>query len=595
MYNEKLYNKKLMQTALGKQKADLIIKGGQLVNVHTGEIYHTDVAIKGKRIAYVGNVNHCMSPKTQVIDAEGRYLTPGLIDPHIHPEACKLTMTRLAEALLPVGTTTIFAAMDDLWAVTGKNGVKFALDEAKKTPLRVIYHPYSRVPVTGLEPSSTVPFAFGSKEMKEVIEWPDTVGPMDMIIDFILREDEDMLNAMRIVQEKGLLVHGHDPMESGPRMQAFLTTGIRSDHVPLSAEEVIEKLRVGMWVMFCESPIAHVLPDVIKAITETNISTRHCTFCIDDMDTRDIFDTGHIDHQIRTAVRSGLKPITAIKMATLNAAEVHRVDHTIGSIAPGKYADILIVDDLADFTIEKVIVSGDLIVDEGELINKFSTPTYPISFYNTFNLNRPIKPKDLILRTNKQAKKAKVVTIKMSTKDLFRAREENNLKVLNGEIQPDLRNDILYCAVVERHKKTGNIGLGFVSGFNLNGGTIATSLAPPDGNIICLGSCAEDMALAINHTVEIGGGQLAVKDGEVIAEIQLPIGGIIANVDPEEMADLERSLTDVVHEWGSPIDRPFFFLMFMEIVGLPDLALTEHGLIDFKSQSYIDPVLEVKM
>ena len=520
----------LMETALGNEKADLLIKGGQYVNVFTDEIYPADVAIKGEKIAYVGDCSHCIGEKTNVIDIQGSYLVPGLIDAHFHPEVAKLTITRLAEALVPTGTTTIFAGMDDLWAFSGIQGVRFALDKSKKTPLRVLYTPYSRVPVTGFEPASTVPYQFGAAEMEEVLKWPETHGPMDMIIDFILGQDKDMLKEMEITQAKGFLVHGHDPMESGPRMQALLSTGIRSDHVPLSASEVHEKLRAGMWVMLCESPIAHVLPDVVKVLTENKVNSRHCTFCIDDIDTRDIFETGHIDHQIRTVIKSGLNPITAIQIATLNAAECHRMDHLLGSIAPGKIADIVVVDDLARFQVQKVFASGKLVAENGSVVDKLLSPEYPKTFYNTFHLARKIEPDDLTIKIDKSAHSARVHVIQLSPKDLYRSGKEASLPVVNGEIQPDLKNDILYCAVVERHKKSGRIGLGFVSGFNLNGGTILTTLAPPDGNIICLGSNKQDMAFAINHIVEIGGGQAAIKDGKVLAEVSLPIGGIMADV-----------------------------------------------------------------
>lgn len=587
-----MYDKDLVNTALGVEKADLIIRGGQLVNVLSEEILDMDVAIKGKRIAYVGNVDHCIGDSTVVVDVNGSYLTPGLIDGHIHPEVCKLSMTGLAEAMLPCGTTTLFVAMDDAWAVFGKEGVKAFLEEFENTPLRAIYHPYSRVPVTGLKPESTVPFKFGSTEMKEVMEWPNTVGPMDMIIDFIIGHDPEMLELMKYVQEQGVLVHGHDPMESGARMQALLTTGIRSDHVPITSEELLEKLRVGMWVMLCESPIAHVLPKVIKAITETNVSTRHLSFCVDDIDARDIYDSGHIDFHIKEAIRCGLKPIHAIQMATLNAAEAHRVDHLIGSIAPGKFADILVVDDLAEFTIRKVFASGKLVVEDGRLIEKLTRPSYPASYRNTFHIMRPLTENDLVLTTDTCANKVDVTTILVDKKDVFREKSTRTLAVVDGVIQPDLENDVLYCAVVERHKKTGNIGLGFISGFNLNGGTISTSLAPPDGNIICVGSNPQDMAIAINHTVKIGGGQIAVKDGKIVSEVPLPIGGIISDQDPEIVAEQERQLTSLVHSWGCDLGRPFFYLMFMEIVGIPELSITEHGLVDFWSQSYIDPCIK---
>lgn len=588
-----MYDKLLVQTALGQEKADLAIIGGKLVNVLTEEIYPANVAIKGERIAYVGDVQHCLGPSTRTIDAKDHYLVPGLIDPHLHPEVCKLTMNRLAEAMLPRGTTTIFAGMDYTWAVTGIEGVKFALAEARKTPLRIIYHPYARVPVTGLEPESTVLFTFGSSDMKKVLEWPGTMGPMDTVIDWILGANPDMLEMMRTVQEKGLLVHGHDTLERGPRMQAFLTTGIRSDHIPFAADEALEKLRAGMWVMFSEGPLSPgLLATVLKALTETKVSTRHATFCTDDMEAQDLLDKGHIDIQVRDAIAAGLDPVRAVQMATLNAAEVHRMDHLIGSIAPGRYADVLIVNDLAKFNIRQVISGGELVVENGKFLKQLKSPQYPVVFQQSFSLKHRIIPEHISLRADPKAKKAKVLVLNTPSYSPLRFGKTAVLDVVNGEVQADLTNDILYCAVVERHKKTGNIGVGMVSGYNLKGGTIAGSLTGPTGNIVCLGSDKGDMAIAINRIVEIGGGQVAVRDGEVIREIPLPIGGTMADVPPAEMAKMEKALSDVTHQWGCPIERPFLFLVFMEIVGLPEYSITEHGVISFASMSYVNPVLE---
>src|SRR3990172_3500601 len=593
MKNKFMIDKSLIQTALGVEKAGMAIRNARRVNVLTEEIYPADVAIKGQRIAYVGDISHCTGPETVVIDAKGKYIVPGLIDPHIHPEACKVPLTRLAQAMLPRGTTTIFAGLDDYWSLFGIDGVRFALDEAKKTPLRVIYHPYSRVPVTGFDPASTVAHEFGSEAIKKVLDWPETVGPMDMVIDWILGFDKDMHESMRAVQERGLLVHGHDTFEVGRRMQAFLTTGIRSDHVPFAVEEALQKLRAGMWVMFCDSPIARIMPDVIRALTETKISTRHATFCIDDMDSRDLFDPGHIDHQIRTAIASGLNPIQAVQMAPLNAAECHRMDHVIGSIAPGRSADILVVGDLIRFTIEMVVSQGELVVDGGKLLKELEVPKYPSCFFNTVKLTREVTPDDLVMKTDGQAKQVKAIALHIPPYNPMRFKKEVTLKVINGEVQPDPENDILYCAMVERHRRTGNIGLGLINGFNLNGGTIATSVMVPSNNITCLGSNKQDMAFAIKRVAKMGGGQVAVRDGKVIAEIPLPIGGILADVSSEEMADMERKLTDVVHSWGCPMPRPFFFLMFLEIVPLPDYALTEYGVAEFKTLKYIDTITEV--
>ncbi len=591
-----MINKNLVLTALGQKKADLVIREGKLVNVITEEIYSADVAISGSKIAYVGDVSHCVGKETKIIDAKDKYVVPGLIDPHIHPEVCKIPITRFAEAAIPRGTTSIFASLDDMMGLDGTKGARFFLDEAKNTPLKVFYTPYARIPVTpgtGDSPPSTVPHKFGFEELKEVSKWPEMVGNLDTVIDWVLSFDEDIIKCMDHLTTNRMLVHGHDPFESGPRMQAFLTTGIRSDHVPFSSLEALEKLRSGMWVMFCESPIAHVLQDDLRLILDNKISVRHASFCIDDMDTQDLLGPGHIDLAIRTAIGAGLDPIRAVQMATLNAAEVQRMDHLIGSITPGRFADVLIVDDLRKFKIDKVFANGELVASDGKMVKKLKTPKYPEIFLKSFHMKKAVKPADLVLMTDKKAKKAKVLVMNIPPYAPMRYRKEAILEVEDGVIKPDVENDVLYCAVVERHLKTGNVGLGFISGFNLKGGTIASSLCVPHNNIVCLGSNAEDMAFAVNHVAEVGGAQVAAKDKEVVEEIRLPLGGIMADVPPEEMAKKEKAINEAIHNFGCPIERPFFYLMFLDIAGLPDYALGDQGVLEFKTLKYINPILEI--
>ena len=269
------------------------------------------------------------------------------------------------------------------------------------------------------------------------------------------------------------------------------------------------------------------------------------------------------------------------------------MDHKFGSIAPGKYADILVVGDLIQFTIEKVMSEGEVVVEDGKLLKELEAPEYPSYFFNTVHLAKEVDPDDLIMKTESDAKQAKVITLHIPPYNPMRFKQEVTLNVVDGKIQSDLAHDVLYCAMVERHQKTGNIGLGFINGFNLNGGTIASSVMVPSNNITCLGSNKEDMALAINRVAEMGGGQIAVKDGKILAEIPLPMGGFMDNIPAEEMAEKERKLTGIVHEWGCPMARPFFFLMFLEIVPLPDYAMTEHGIAEFATLSYVDTILEV--
>ena len=297
--------------------------------------------------------------------------------------------------------------------------------------------------------------------------------------------------------------------------------------------------------------------------------------------------------EVRAAVAAGLDPIRAVQMATLNAAELHRVDHLVGSITPGKAADILLVGSLSAFQVEKVIASGALVAADGRMLASLAGPEYPAYFHNTFHLARPVAPDDLVLQVDPGARQARVLTLYVPPFSPVRLRAEAMLPVVGGRIQPDLEDDVLYCAVVERHKGTGHVGRAFVKGFGLHGGTMASTLGSPTCNITCLGSNAADMALAVNHLAEVGGGQVLVRDGQIVAEIRLPLGGFMADVPAREMAEQERAITEVLHAWGCPIERPWLYLMFFEIVPLPEYAVTEHGVVEFKTLQYVDPVLEV--
>jgi adenine deaminase len=376
-------------------------------------------------------------------------------------------------------------------------------------------------------------------------------------------------------------------------MQAFLTTGIRSDHVPHSAAEALEKLQAGMWVMFCNGPITKDLPDAIRSITETGISSRHASFCIDDLDTRDAVLNGHIDYQIRVAIASGLDPISAVQMATLNAAECHRMDHIIGSVSPGKAADILLVSNLREFRIERVIAAGRTVAEQGHMVVSVPGDPYPAIFQSSVRLRRPVEPDDLTIKVPQEATSAKVLVLEIRSSNPMRHRAEATLNVVDGVIESDVDRDILYCAMVERHLQTGNIGLGFVSGLGLHGGTMASSISSPTSNMMCLGSNPADMALAINHLAEIGGGQVLVRDGKIVEELPLPVAGCMADISPQEMSEREIRMSEVLQSWGCPIERAFLFLMMLEIVPLPHYALTEFGVVEFSSLSYVDQVLDV--
>jgi adenine deaminase len=586
-------DRKLIQTSLGHTHADLVIKNGRLVNVYTREIYQADVVVTNNRIAAAGrNLDASIGLSTEVIDAEGKYLVPGLIDSHIHPEVSKVTLTRLGNAIVPRGTTSIMASLDQIGVVTGLSGIRFVLDEVNKTPLKIFHSAPSRLPYT--TPASTIAYPFGPKEHNIAQEWPEAVGIWEYMASSIEDFDEKVFEAVDLAFKNRLSPHGHMPVTTGRVVSACAAAGTRDDHESYSAIEMIEKLQNGIYGLMRRGTHSDNIPALVQVITELQIPTNHLALCTDDTDCIDISELGLIDSLVRNVIRLGVDPITAIQMGSINAAEAYRVDHMVGSITPGRIADILLVSDLSAFTVDSVVANGKLVAKHGQMIQPCITPEFPGYFLNTVKLDRPIETTDLLLATDEMANAAKVLCIHIDLDEgLLSQRRDAVLPVLNGKIYCDPEQGVNFISVTERHTGSGKTSSAFITGFDLKHGAIATSLSPDDDNIICIGANADDMAFAINHLAKIGGGQVAVEGKKVIAKIQLPLAGLMSDISVEEMAKRERTLNDAARHLGTHLQRPFFFLIFLSITSIPDFAMTDKGLVEYKSRSVINPILEL--
>lgn len=585
-------DRKLIRCALGRQPVDRVIRGGKLVNVYTRAVYPADVAICNGRIAATGDVADLIGPSTEVIDATGQYLAPGLIDSHIHPEVSKLTLTRLANAIVPRGTTSIMAPLDQIGVVTGLEGMRFVLDEVKKTSLKIFHSAPSRLPYT--TPASTIAHRFTPQEHHVAQKWPEATGIWEYMASSIEDFDEGVLEAGNLAIANRLMPHGHMPVVRGHVLSACAAAGTRDDHESYTAEELIEKLENGIYGLIRRGTHSDNIPALVKAITEYHIPTRHLALCTDDSDMKDIVEHGLIDFLVRYIISLGVDPVTAIQMGSLNAAEAYRVDHLVGSITPGRIADVLLVSDLNTFSIEAVVANGELVARKGQMIKPLASPQFPPAFHNTVKLDRPIQPDDLLMRVDPAAKKAEMLCIHIDlTEGLLSRRRDAILPVRDGRVYCDPTQGVNFVSVTERHTGRGKTSSAFISGFELKKGAIATSLSPDDDNIICIGASVEDMAVAINHLAKTGGGQVAVEDGRVVAEIQLPLAGLMADISAEEMAAAEDRLNKAAYQLGTPLMRPFFFLIFLSITAIPDYAMTDEGLVEHKSRAVINPVLNL--
>jgi len=576
---------------LGKKKCDAAVVGGELVNVLTGEIYKADVAIKGTKIVYVGDVSNYMGSKTKVIDAKGKHLIPGLIDGHVHPESSLLSMTRFAETVLPSGTTSIMSSLDEYATVSGLSVIRYFLDEANKTPLKIFLVVPSRVPYVPW--ADTVGGYIGYKEVAKALSWPESVGIWEATVDLVMKPDLELLKSIGETIKRKQTVHGHAPMITGSLLAGYLAAGIRSDHESFSKEEALEKLRSGLKVMLRDGSVIKQVSTLIGFIKENKaIDTRGVSVITDDVDVEELV-SGHMNSLVKRVVAEGIDPVKAVQMASLNTAEAYRVDHLVGSIAPGKIADIVLTSDFKDFKADAVIANGKLVAKNGKLLARLKPPARPRKIVQTMRLNRKITPELLEIRAkNPKALKARVISMQVPPEAPIRFRREAELDVKGGVVKPDTSSDVIYIATVERYGKTNNIGKAFISGFGLKDGALASSMAHDNHNIVVMGANTRDMAVAVNHVAKVGGAQVAVRGGKVVDELRLPLCGIASDLPAEKLLERVQSLNKTAQSFGSGIKRPFMFLIFIPLAAIPEYAVTDQGFFDVKAQKFINPVIE---
>lgn len=582
--------KEMIRAGKGDIPADLVIKNGNLINVSSEEIYPADVAIYKDKIVAIGNVEDYIGPDTTLLDVDGKYIAPGLIDGHIHSECSKMSITSFAKAVVPAGTTSMISGLDEYLVTSGLEGLREVLDEMKQSPLKVFWGAPFKTPYTF--PTSTVGFNVTKEVHKEVQTWPECYGVWETVREFIQEEDEDALGAIEVADTNRLPVFGCAPMARGKDLNSYLCAGVRLDHESYDHEEVVEKIRNGMYMLIRESSVTHFLDENMRAVTEVNPHmARRISFCTDDVTASDVLTKGHVDNLVRMTIKKGVPPIKAIQMGSINSAEAYRIDHLVGSVSPGKVADVLIVDSPESFNVLKVISKGELVAENGKMIKKITPPPRSKALTDTMNV-APVSADDFALKTDYTTPKVNVLSMSVTVDSPFeRKRRDVVLKVENGVVMPDTEQDALYVTVVERYGKTNNKPIGFCSGWKLKSGAMASSAAPDDNNIVCIGTNKDDMAIAVNCIIETGGGQVVVDNGEIVEFLPLPIGGIVSDIEPAEMAEKEKKLDDAARALGCDLPEPFMYMFFLPITAIPDYAMTDIGTIDCISLQKIDPVL----
>lgn len=582
--------KEMIRAGRGKIPAHKVIRGGQLVNVMSSEVYPADIAVYNDMIAAVGDVEDYIGPDTEIIDAKGRYLVPGMIDGHIHSECSKLSITSYAKAVVPRGTTSMISGLDEYISVSGLEGLKEIFAEVKQSPLKVFWGAPYKTPYT--IPESTVAFNFTKEVHQEVQKWPECFGVWETVREFLQEEDEDTLGAIAEAFKNRLPVFGCAPMAQGNDLNGYLCGGVRLDHESYTHEEVVEKMRKGMHMLIRESSVTHFLEENIKAVTEVNPAfARRVSFCTDDVTATDILEKGHLDNVVRLAIKAGVEPMTVIQMATINSAEAYRIDHLVGSICPGRIADILFVDDLHNFNVEEVMTNGKMVAKDHKLSYELQAPERSSVLKGVLKCKKTTK-EDFEYRTSIENGEAKVLA--MDVKGPFvRKRRDVVLKVENGIVLPDPEQDVAMVSVLERFGRNGNKSLAFCSGWKLKKGAMASSAAPDDNNLVVMGVSAEDMSIAANYVIEQGGGQVVVADGEILEFLPLPVGGIVSDLEPEEIAAWEKKIDHAARSLGSDLPDPMMYMFFLPITAIPDYAITDAGPVDYTALTTFEPVLEV--
>lgn len=583
-------NQKLLAVAAGQAPADVVVKNGKIVNVYSGEIYEGGVAIADDKIAAVGDVDYAVGEGTKVIDAGGKYLTPGFIDGHIHPESSSLSIRSFAEIVLKHGTTAIMTDLHEIGVVGGLEAIEAVLEENEITDLKIYFVSPSHVPFSPqLETSGG---SFNTEIIKKALSRQDAVGLSECVGPYILMGHPELMASMDYALSKGMSLQGHLPDMKGPAMNVCMAAGVSTDHEALGGEDALERLRNGCHLMMREGSAARNMVECLKTVLDKKLDTSRVSIVTDDLHTVDAVERGHLDDAVRTALKTGADFVTAIQMVTLNAARAFGLDGEIGGLAPGKRADVNITTGPEEFQVESVISGGKLVAEKGKLLVSYPKAEHKPCLLNTAHLMNPITADSFKIMAPAGAKQVKVQVMDTLPWIPITEGREAVLDVKDGVIQCDIGQDVLYIAQVERHGKNGNVGKAFMGGFKLKSGAIASSVGHDNHNVIVLGTNFEDMAVAVNRVIELTGGQVVVDKGQIVGEVAYPVCGLLSDLPAEELAEEKKKLNQAIHQRGSEIPIPFMFLSFICLAAIPLYAVTDKGFIDVLGQKVIDPVLE---
>ncbi|MCO6388960.1 adenine deaminase [Aliihoeflea sp. 40Bstr573] len=581
----------LVDVATGRRPADLVIRNGRWVNVYSGEIIAgTDLAIAGGRFAYCGpDASHAIGAETQVIDAGGRYLVPGLCDAHMHVESGMVTVTEFCRAVIPHGTTSMFIDPHEIANVLGLDGVRLMHDEALAMPVNVHVQMPSCVPsAPGLEtPGATL----DEKDVAEAMRWDNIIG-LGEVMNFpgVSANDPKMVAEIAETMKAGRTVGGHYASpDLGPAFHGYVAGGPEDDHEGTRAEDAIARVRQGMRAMLRLGSAWYDVAEQVKAVTESGLDPRNFILCTDDSHSGTLVEEGHMDRVVRHAIEQGLKPVTAIQMATLNTAQHFKIEREIGSIAPGRLADFLIVSDLAALAIDQVYAHGRLLAEKGKLVAEIEPYPYPAKAKQTVKLGKQLAAADFDIAAPEGANSVRARVIGVIENQAPTRALEMDMPIENGLVAMDGANDVCQIAVVERHRATGGVVNALVSGFGYKKPcAMASTVAHDSHHMIVVGTNKADMALAANRLGEVGGGVVLISEGRELALVELPIAGLMSDERAEIVAQKAAKLTAAMRDVGCDLNNAYMQHSLLALVVIPELRISDQGLVDVRTFQKVD-------
>ena len=590
----------LVKAALGKVKADLIIKKTNVVNVVTTEILgNWDIVIYDGYIVRMGRINDLdkyVGNRTIIINGEKYYCIPGFIESHVHIESSMLNVREFGKLAAIHGVTSIIADPHEMGNVLGIDGIKFFIEESRYSPVRFYFEVPSCVPAVdpslGLDSGGKI---IDAGQVAMLMQDPGIIG-LGEVMDFI-----SVLNAktevfVKIASAKllGKVIDGHAPMLSGEKLDAYLVAGISSDHESTRAEEALEKLRKGMYIFMREGSAWKDLEALAVLITRYSIDTRRIAIAADDISVEDLVEKGYLDYIVNKAISLGIDPIKAIQMVTINPAEHLRLDDRIGVIAPGRYADIILSPSIERISVKSTIINGKIVYKDGEWLYKEpGIYNYPEKVRKTLNIKRIPEPYELLLEAPIKHGSVVVNVIEAIPGSALTRWVKEELKVDKGYIKCDLDRDIIYIAVLDRHHGSGNIGRGFVKGLRLKKGAIAQTIAHDTHNLIVAGTNTNDMIKAVEAVVKAGGGIALAIDNEVRALIELPIAGLVSDKDYMTVYDQLKYMEEVIRDYGVNFNNIHMTLGLIALPVIPELRITDKGLVDVVNGRIIEPIVKI--